>query len=37
MPAVAGMLEDEMMMIRDGAARSYTGFITMCNAIEPPE
>lgn len=40
MTAVAGMLEDEMMMyekICDGVARSYTGFIAMCNVIEPSE
>ena len=38
--AVAGVQErDDKMMYEDddGVTRSYTGFIAMCNAIEPSE
>ena len=38
--AVAGVQErDDKMMydVEDGVTRSYTGFIAMCNAIEPSE
>jgi hypothetical protein len=37
--AVRGVQEDDKMMYEDddGVTRSYTGFIAMCNAIEPSE
>ena len=38
--AVRGVQEEDKMMmydVEDGVTRSYTGFIAMCNAIEPSE
>ena len=38
--AVAGVQERDDKMtydVEDGVTRSYTGFIAMCNAIEPSE
>ena len=39
--AVRGVQEDDEVMMYDedgdGVTRSYTGFIAMCNAIEPSE